>query len=284
MSKSTFAKSPDSPYLASVIISVYKDIENLAAILHALENQSFKHTFEVIVSEDGQDPAMKNFIADYPSASFSLAHLTQDDQGFRKNRALNRAVASAKSQYLLFLDGDCVPHIHWLKSHLQYLHKGRFCIGRRVELGPRFSQRLKKDNTWIKKLSSPFYYLAYSLPAILDGTHHYEAGIRYHWLQRLIQNRETSLLGCNFSCCKDDLIAINGFNELYQSPGYGEDSDIEFRLRNIQVKGVNLKFFAQVFHLYHKKQYTVTDQNKSLYMQTVENSLIKCSPGIDQYL
>jgi len=227
---------------------------------------------------------MQTFIDSYASSRFVLVHLTQDDQGFRKNRALNRAVAAASSDKLLFLDGDCVPHIHWLKSHLEHLQKGQICTGRRVELGPRFSRSLKNDNDWIVKLSSPFYYSAYTVAALIDGAHHYECGFRFDWLQRLTKHRKTSLLGCNFSCHKDDLIAVNGFNEHYQSPGFGEDTDVEFRLRQIQVASINLKFSAQVFHLYHKKQYTVTDQNKTLYEQTKQSNSVKCTPGIDQYL
>ena len=215
---------------------------------------------------------------------FDIVHLTQEDRGFRKNRALNRAVAQASSNHLLFLDGDCVPHTQWLESHLTYLQKGTIGVGRRVELGPRYSRLLKENNDWIVKLSSPIYYLIHTLPALIDGAHHYESGYRFGWLHRMSQGRKPSLLGCNFSCHKDDLISVNGFNEHYQSPGYGEDSDIEFRLRKVQVNGVNLKFYAQVFHLYHKKLYTVTDQNMSLYKQTTESQSIKCEPGIDQYL
>lgn len=284
MPNPTTVSAQNSPFLASVIISVYKDIENLQAILHALKKQSFIGKFEVIVSEDGQDESMEKFVKNYSSSEYSLVHLTQEDQGFRKNRALNRAIATANSDYLLFLDGDCVPHIHWLQSHLKYLQKGQFCIGRRVELGPRFSQLLKKDNNWIVKLSSPFYYSAYTLPALIDGAHHYESGFRFDWLQRLIEHRKTSLLGCNFSCHKDDLVSVNGFNERYQSPGYGEDTDLEFRLRKMHVSSINLKFYAQVFHLHHKKLYTVTEQNKTLYKQTTLSNSIKCNPGIDQYL
>jgi len=284
MPNSNSASPQASAYIASVIISVYKDIENLAAILYALENQSISDKFEVIVSEDGSDNALYNFVSAYTSNAFSLVHLTQEDVGFRKNRALNRAVARASSDHLMFLDGDCVPHTKWMESHLKFLRKGVIGIGRRVELGPRFSRKLKKNNNWIIKLSSPGYYLAYALPAILDIAHHYESGFRYKWLLRLTQHRKTSLLGCNFSCHKDDLISVNGFNEHYQSPGYGEDSDLEFRLRKLHVGSVNLKFYAQVFHLYHKKSYTVTDQNMALYHQTKQNTSVKCEPGIDQYL
>ena len=284
MPNSSSDQSQTSSYIASIIISVYKDVDNLAAILNALEKQSIKERFEVIVSEDGNDPEIRNFISNYSSDSFSLLHLTQEDLGFRKNRALNRAVANASSDRLMFLDGDCVPHTKLIESHLKYLKKGVIGIGRRVELGPRLSRLLKNSNKLILKLSSPAYYLAYMLPALFDRAHHYESGFRYEWLHNMTRDKGISLLGCNFSCHKADLISVNGFNENYQSPGYGEDTDLEFRLSKLAIKKINLKFYAQVFHLYHTKSYAVTQQNKDLYQQTKQKNSVKCEPGIDQYL
>ena len=40
---------------ATLIISVYKNLDNLRCILESLKYQS-RNDFEVIVSEDGQDP------------------------------------------------------------------------------------------------------------------------------------------------------------------------------------------------------------------------------------
>ncbi|MGD8568894.1 MAG: glycosyltransferase, partial [Gammaproteobacteria bacterium] len=76
-------------YRASIIISIYNNIDALRLILHALSLQSEKD-FEIIVSEDGESPRVREFIdtikADFPN----LIHNTQADEGFRKNTALNR--------------------------------------------------------------------------------------------------------------------------------------------------------------------------------------------------
>ena len=42
--------------------------------------------------------------------SFRCEHVWQEKQGFRRSRILNRAIAAARSEYLVFLDGDSVPH------------------------------------------------------------------------------------------------------------------------------------------------------------------------------
>jgi hypothetical protein len=66
------------------------------------------------------------------------------------------------------------------------------------------------------------------------------------------------MLGCNFSLYKKDLLRINGFDELYNGPGFGEDSDVEYRLSLIGVKGKSLRNIAIQFHIYHP--HTITSK------------------------
>jgi GT2 family glycosyltransferase len=60
------------------------------------------------------------------------------------------------------------------------------------------------------------------------------------------------MLGSNFSLYKSDLLAVNGFDERYQTAGYGEDSDLEFRLRLNNIRFKTLFNIAVQYHLYHK--------------------------------
>ena len=90
---------------ASVVISYYKNIANLEILLLALKNQSSKNTFEVIISEDDDAIETKKFISQQQALlPFPLIHLSQSDEGFRKCRALNRAIEAASSDFILFLD------------------------------------------------------------------------------------------------------------------------------------------------------------------------------------
>jgi hypothetical protein len=45
---------------------------------------------------------------------------------------------------------------------------------------------------------------------------------------------------------------INGFDERYEAPSIGEDSDVEFRLRLNGIKIVSLNHIAVQYHLYHQ--------------------------------
>jgi GT2 family glycosyltransferase len=73
-------------------------------------------------------------------------------------------------------------------------------------------------------------------------------------LRDYFNKKKRGLLGCNFSIHKDDLLEINGFDERYEAPSIGEDSDIQYRL---ELNGVGIKSLNNIavqYHLYHKLQ------------------------------
>ncbi|HEY0719658.1 MAG TPA: glycosyltransferase [Gammaproteobacteria bacterium] len=269
-----------TPPHATVIISIYRDIEALALILQALTQQT-RDDFEILVSEDGEDPAVAAFLESRLSSG--IRHLSQPDIGFRKNRALNRAILAARSDRLIFIDGDCVPHPAFVEAHLQRLQPGVATSGRRVELGPAFSQRLRNGQLPFTVFVKPFNYLR-ALPALKrDGTKNREYGLPLRWLQRLLGNRPIRIVGCNLAIHRNDLLAINGFNEEYQSPGIGEDSDIDWRLQMAGVRIMSVKFTAIQYHLYHPRSYTVSDKNHQILEESRKAQRYICSHGINQH-
>lgn len=269
-------------YQASIIVSVYKDINALRTICYALFHQS-NPNFEIIVSEDGNDPAVRDFVASI-HARQPVVHLNQEDIGFRKNKALNRAIAAARGEILIFIDGDCVPHKHHIASHVQCTVQGFACSGRRAELGPTLSQFILNKPEHIKVFENPFTFSLFALPALIDHSKNYEAGLYSPFLHHFSKHKNASLLGCNFSCHKKDIIAVNGFNEDYTSPGIGEDSDIEWRLRENGTRIKNIKFLAPVYHLYHEHKFVASQTNRILLTKTKQQRLVYCEHGIDQYL
>ena len=103
---------------ASLIIAIYNNIRFLKAVLDSLQLQTEKD-FEIIIAEDGETPAVKEFIDAY-NFKQSWQHLTQKDEGWRKNQALNLAIRAAKAEWLIFIDGDCIPHPRFIEMHLRY--------------------------------------------------------------------------------------------------------------------------------------------------------------------
>lgn len=263
---------------ATVIISIYRDTEALEVILYALEQQT-ESDFSVVVSEDGMAPEVSAFLAQRNSP-LHIQHLQQEDKGFRKNRALNRAVLAAPSDLLIFIDGDCVPHREFVRAHLRYAKRGLVNCGRRVNLGPKFSTALRAEPSRLRELSHIWTYVGHAYEFLRDGIKNYELGFYAPWLQPLMR-KDTAILGCNFSLHRDDLLAINGFNEEYQSPGLGEDTDIEVRLRRNGASVRSNKLIALQYHLYHPKAYLVSKQNRALLKLAREGGSVYCTQGLD---
>lgn len=265
---------------SSVIISVYKDDAALSIILNSLLRQSVDN-FEVIVSEDGSSDEIKRCVDHFKATDLLLFHLTQDDRGFRKNIALNRAIMAANTDHLIFIDGDCVPHHAFVEAHQSCTRRGITCTGRRLELGEGISSRLRDGSLSLSRLTSRLSYLLFSHALYRDNAKNIESGIFSKTLARLTRDREIRLLGCNFSSHKQDLIKINGFNEDYLAPGIGEDSDIDWRLSKAGVKIRNIKFSAIQYHLYHPRMYGISAQNTELFDSTRKSESYTCTHGLD---
>jgi hypothetical protein len=80
-----------------------------------------------------------------------------------------------------------------------------------------------------------------------------EDGIRMPpaWLRRVLLRNVRGMLGSNFSIARRHLIAINGFDEMYNGPGCGEDSDIQYRLSLIGITGKSMRNLAIQYHVWH---------------------------------
>ena len=99
----------------SIIIAFYKDLEALDLIFRALRRQTYKN-FEVVVAEDNDAPKTKAFLA--AQTGLSIAHVHHPDVGRTKAAAQNKAVCAATGDYLIFIDGDCVPFSTFIEGHV----------------------------------------------------------------------------------------------------------------------------------------------------------------------
>lgn len=239
---------------ASLIISFYNKIDYLKLIFAGLENQSIKD-FEIIIADDGSNQNVLNELNKIILKSeLNIKHIWHEDLGFRKNKILNRAVVLSESDFLIFIDGDCIPHKEFIKEHINSKTKGICFTGRRVNLSEKITSILTPDlikNDWLGK---NFYKLI--LDGIFGKSIDVEKGFyfRNKLLRSFFNKKKRGIVGCNFSLCKEDLLAINGFDERYEAPSIGEDSDVQFRLELNGVKIKSLNNIAVQYHLYHKLQ------------------------------
>lgn len=257
---------------------MYKDVEALHCVLAGLARQT-ERSFEVIVTEDGDDPAVADYVATRAPQQLELHHLTQADQGFRKTRAVNRAIAGARSDYVIFLDGDCIPHCRFVERHLFHAEPERICTARRVYLGPKTSAAIRREPEAIVPLENRLTFLRRAIPLHLDGVRNFELGFPSDFLHRLVKNRQLGIMGCNFSCYKEDIERINGYNE--DLPGIGgEDDDLEWRFNGLGMYTKNIKFQATTYHLYHASRRQDTEVNLAISRRNRANKVYICQNGI----
>ncbi len=262
---------------ASVIIAVYKDTEALRNILYALDRQTEK-AFEIIITEDCESDEMKDFLYQYKKRPHFF-HLTQKDNGWRKTLAVNRAIAFANTEYLMFLDGDCIPDPHFVALHLDNAERGKFLTGRRVYLGPVFSKMLRKKPSRISIIQNRLLFLLLLIPLHLDKVRSYEVGLSSHFMQWLRGKKPVGIIGCNFSCFKQDFLAINGYNEDLKGVG-GEDSDLQWRFEGLGMATKGVKFLIPVYHLYHKNTRQDSDVNLQKSNENRKINAFVCKNGI----
>jgi len=263
----------------SLIVAVYKDVEATELILGALEKQNFQD-FEIIVAEDCQSDEMATCIQKYNH--LNLKHTSQIDNGWQKNASLNKAIRIATGELLVFIDGDCIPNRNFVEEYDKHKKECTVLCGRRIELGPKYSTRLRNAELNIESIQKN--YLFNSISLLMDGVRHYEEGIYFNDLLFDLKHKgkKAGILGCNFAVNRKDIEAINGFNEEYKSPSVGEDTDIEYRLRlkGCQLERIRNKSF--VFHLYHKEVYDEKAFNRSMKVFTAfkkQNTFV-CSKGL----
>lgn len=235
--------------MISVIISFYKRLDFLELILQSLDSQSYKD-FEVIIAEDDNDPQTTEFINTARAFHlFNIQHVSQEDIGFRKTRILNLAVKTAKGEQIVFIDGDCLLHKHFLKEYSKAITETHFCYGRRVFLSKKHTDNLLKN----KSIDS-----SNIIQAFLNGGKSLGAGF-YLPFKKNKDKQHRRILGCNWGIKKENVLIVNGFDEDYTRAGVGEDFDIDWRLKKTGFKVRSMKGKAIVFHLFHEANYNSSD-------------------------
>jgi glycosyltransferase involved in cell wall biosynthesis len=266
----------------TLVVSVYNKPEVLRLVLAACSRQVFSD-FEIIVADDGSGPAVRDVVTDARAASRQpILHLWHEDRGWRKNIILNSAIRTSRGEYLVFIDGDCLPSRMFLQDHRNEREEGRVLLGRRVETSERWSSELTLravETGTFEKLGG-----REMLDGLTGRSLRVEDGIRMRSpiLRRLLLRSVRGMLGSNFSAARKDLVAINGFDELYDGPGCGEDSDVQYRLSLLGVSGKSLRNLAIQYHVWHPRT-RVSDACWDRFEMIKRTREPRCLVGLDRH-
>ena len=268
--------------LASLIISVYDRVDFLEVVLDSVRLQTEKR-FEVIISEDAERPAMREFLQRYAYEG-DLYHLTQADTGWRKNRALNRAVQFSHADLLVFIDGDCVLHPRFMEMHIGRAEDKAILAGKRIKLDPESTRWLMADKGHIpgfqRHLARHWFRMRRAGCRFLEEGFFIDPQGPLRWVPRL--RRMHQLKGCNMSFSKQAVIAINGFDKDYVRPAIGEDIDLTWRFQRAGYTVKSVRNLAVQYHLHHKETWADQDENLQLMLAKQAADLYVCRHGLSQ--
>jgi len=258
----------------TLVASTYNWPEALELLLLSVLNQSVLPN-EVIIADDGSGEDTKNLIENFKKTfPVPLVHIWQEDLKNRKSRIMNKAIAAAKYDYIVEIDGDIILNKHFIEDHLAYAQKGHYLFGSRVNIQEKLLPEL------FSKKNIDFNFFS-------KGIKKRSRTIRIPFLMNFAKSVDKcskKLRGCNMSFWKEDFIKINGYNE--SIVGWGmEDSEMIQRLHNIGIKGKRLKYTGIVYHIYHKEQSrSNVPVNSEIENQTIKNKLTSVEKGVDQFL
>lgn len=256
----------------SLIISTYEQPDSLAKVLRGVALQT-RRPDEVFITDDGSGMPTRGVIDAWKrQAPYPCQQLWHVHEGFRKTTLLNRAVAMASGNYLVFLDGDCVPHRKFLADHERLAEPGYWVQGRRCFVREPFVTEFEAGET-------PIWRWALS-GRITQG----QKGFYLPWPLIFRNRRQRGILGCNMAFWRDDVVAVNGFDETYVGRGIGPDSDLGTRVYNL---GRRRKFVygrALVYHLNHPVMPRDNLEAKRTWLeQTIHSGKTRCEQGMEQY-
>ena len=256
----------------SLIISTYDQPAALAKVLRGVTRQT-RRPDEVFIADDGSGDETRKTIDDWrQETGLQVEHLWHAHDGFRKIILLNKAVAATTSDYLVFLDGDCVPHQKFLGDHERLAERGFWVQGRRCfvkeSFVPQFEPGVTRAWRWM-------------LAGRISGA---AKGLRLPWPLIFRNKKQRGIIGCNMAFWREDVVAVNGFDETYLGRGIGPDSDLGTRIYNL---GHPRKFVYGRAIVYHLNHFVMPRENlpakRARLEETRRAGTTRCERGLDQY-
>jgi glycosyltransferase involved in cell wall biosynthesis len=266
--------------LISVIVTTYNRPDALRAVLAGLLAERDR-TFEILIADDGSRDDTRQLVESIAAESpLSIKHVWQEDRGFRAGAARNRAAAATKGEYLLFLDGDCVPRPDWIERHRALAERGWMVAGNRILLAEAFTRQVLEQQIPIHEWTDS-HWQEEKVRGDINRTwplHHLWLGP----LRRIAARRWQRVRTCNLGVWADDFRAVNGFDETFEGWGF-EDSELAVRLISYGVRRKEGAFATGVLHLWHRENDRAHEgRNWEKLQQRIASGQIRAERGLQE--
>lgn len=231
--------------------------------------------YEVIVADDGSGPETGEYVISIaPDAPFRVAHVWHEDRGFRAARIRNEAVKESTGDYIIFLDGDCLVNRHFISDHLALSEKGAFVQGKRLLVGRSLSSSITQ-----REVNSTHTMFRLALSGNISNLHHL---IRMSFFPSTKSISHRGIKTCNMGVRRDDIYAVNGFNERFV--GWGrEDSEFAARLFSLGLVRKQNSFMATCYHLWHEENTRDgLERNDAMLEDVISSGTVRCKDGLER--
>lgn len=262
----------------SFVVLTYNRADALLPVLRSLAQQCGPD-HEVLIADDGsvasQVALLKNGMPEFRCV---VRHIWHPDTGFAAAAARNLGAHHARGDYLVFLDGDCVPGKNFVTAHECLAEQGFFVNGSRVLLSQRLTSRVIAGSVDI-----PRQPLSFWLRARLKGDSNKLLHL-LRWPDSLFRVKQGfhwhGIRSCNLGVWRKDFVAVNGFDETFEGWGH-EDADLVLRLHNLGIERKNGFMATEVYHLWHREN--VRDQesvNRQKVLDRMQSAVTRAERGL----
>ncbi len=268
----------------SVIFTTYNSPVWLEKVLWGFFTQTHRD-FEIVIADDGSRDETRQLIERLSASSpMPIRHVWQPDDGFQKSRILNKAIAAAKGDYLIFTDGDCIPREDFVAEHLRHAEDGCYLSGGYFKLPLDISKAITQEDVSSRRVFTPDWLRQHGMEmGIIKALKLTMRGPLGDMLNHLPV--KASWNGHNSSCHKKWAIAVNGFDENMQYGG--QDAEFGRRLRHLGVKAKRIRYSTICVHLEHGHGYVTPEMkanNARIRENTIKHRLTWAAVGLDQYI
>lgn len=258
----------------ALIINTYDQPDYLRRVLDAVSAQTQMPT-EVVIADDGSDRQTADVIKKWSAEKkCRCEHVWQSHTDFRRSRILNLAIARVTADYVVFLDGDTLPHPKFVADHASLARRKRFMQGHRALIGHSAARTFGRNEPFLKQRWDAF------IEGDVKGWKNL-----YRWPMPVWRTRKDlrGVRGCNLGVWRADLEKVNGYNEEFT--GWGkEDSELAVRLINNGVLRRDVRGWAICYHLWHAPiSRAKVPANEQLLADALRERRKSCRLGLSQH-
>jgi len=255
----------------SLIITTYNTPAALEKATDSILSQT-KMPDEALIADDGSGEDTARVVKTFSGiASFPVFHVWQENKGFRAAKIRNEAIKQSTGDYIILLDGDCVMNRHFVSDHMALAEKGCFIQGKRAHVS-----RNAVEGFSHKQADSALALMKIALTGRISNVHHL---FRFPSCPPVKNRRHEGIKSCNMSFFREDILAVNGFNEDFVGWG-NEDSELACRFFKYGLMKKVHQFMAICFHLWHPTNKIIPNGNKEILLASLTSKEYVCRNGI----